>query len=425
SVDAHWLVPHFEKMLYDNALIARVGVHLWQATGDAEIRRVCEDTLDWVAREMTSPQGAFYSSLDADSEGHEGRFYVWDAAELRVLLGGGVEADALMAYWGVTAAGNFEGTNILHVARDAAEPPAGLPEARRVLRAARESRIRPARDEKVLASWNGLMLRAIAETARAFGEDRYRALAVGNAEFLFREMVRGDRVFRSHTDGVTRIPGFLEDHAAVALGALAVYELTFDRAWLSRARALTDATVRWFWDDDAGAFFDTASDHEELITRPRDITDNATPSGTSLTVELLLRLGDVLGEPELLRRANHVLETIAEPMARYPLAFGHALTASDIAVYGAIELAIVGTPDAPDFRALARAAGECYTPSLVMAGGVPASADRVALLADRASRDGAATAFLCRGFVCGEPVTHPAPLREQMRAVLTSAAERP
>ncbi|MEX2152411.1 MAG: thioredoxin domain-containing protein [Gemmatimonadaceae bacterium] len=434
SVDARWLVPHFEKMLYDNALLLRAGVHLLQATPDGEnqeeLRRVCIDTLEWLAREMTSAAGGFFSTLDADSEGEEGKFYVWSDAELRETLGD--DAGDVMSYWGATPEGNFEGSNILHVATGARRPPIGaLARAKQRLMEVRGKRVRPARDEKILASWNGLMLRAVAEAARVMGgngedADRYRDLAIGNGEFLFREMVRAGRVFRSHKAGVTRIGGFLEDYAAVALGALALYELTFHRVWLDRAHELGRSIVRWFWegDDDAGAFFDTASDHEELLTRPRDVTDNATPSGTSLAIELLLRLGDLLGEADMVRRANSVLETLAEPMARYPLAFGHALTAADMAVFGAVEVAIAGEPSSPEFQRLASVVATTYVPSLVMAGGSPATAAGIALLADRETRAGRATAYVCRRSVCDEPVTEAAKLWEQL-ARATRPAERP
>ncbi|HEY8176141.1 MAG TPA: thioredoxin domain-containing protein [Gemmatimonadaceae bacterium] len=416
SVDAQWLVPHFEKMLYDNALLARLGAHLWQATKDDEVRRVTEETLFWLAREMTSPAGGFYSTLDADSEGHEGKFYLWSEAELRELLG--PDADALIAHWGVTAAGNFEGQNILHVRGEpSAIAESTLAAAKRTLYEARARRVWPPRDEKVLASWNGLMLRAVAEAARVFDEQRFAELARRNGEFLFREMVRDGRVFRTHKDGSSRINGFLEDYAAIGLGALAVYELTFDRVWLERARELANATVRWFWNDEAGAFFDTPSDHEELLTRPRDVTDNATPSGTSLAVDLLLRLGDVLGDADMRRRASHVLETIAEPMARYALAFGHALMAADLAVHGATEVALVGEPGSGDFAALARAVASRYVPSLVLAGGRPADANGIALLANREARQGKATAYLCRRHVCDEPATEPAKLLQQLLAL--------
>ncbi len=414
STDAMWRVPHFEKMLYDNALLARLGVHLWQATRDAEVRRVCDETFRWLAREMTAPGGGFYSTLDADSEGEEGRFYLWTPEELDALLGD--DAPLVRAYYGVMPGGNFEGRSILHV--DGDEPDAAthaaVERAKDVLYEARARRVWPARDEKILASWNGLMLRALAEGARAFDDAGYRAMALANGEFLFREMVRDGRVMRSHKDGVTRLAGYLEDHAAVALGALALYELTFDRVWLDRARTLGDAVVRWFWDDDAGAFYDTAGDHEPLITRPRDVSDNATPSGTSLAVELSLRLAELTGDASHRARAERVLAGLAHAMGQFPLAFGHLLAGADLAIRGAVELAIVGEPAGPDFRALARTAGEQYVPSLVVAGGPAAANADLPLLAGREARGGAATAYVCRRYACEAPVTDAGALADRL-----------
>jgi uncharacterized protein YyaL (SSP411 family) len=425
AVDAIWLVPHFEKMLYDNALLARLGVHLWQATEDAELRRIAEETIDWVAREMTSPGGGFYSSLDADSEGHEGKFYVWSPDELDRLLG--EDARIVMAYFGVTREGNFEGANILHVPNDARVVASRLGcdvervlsavrGARPVLYEARALRVWPGRDEKVLAGWNGLMLRAVAEAARILDRADYRDLALRNGEFLFRELVRDGRVLRSYKDGTARIPGFLEDHAAVGLAALALYELTFDRRWAERAHALAVATVEWFYDASAGAFFDTASDHESLIARPKDVTDNAVPSGTSLAVELLLRVAELAHDVDMRRRATAVLETLAEPMARHGLAFGHALGAADLAIHGAVEVALVGAPETPDFRALDREVARHYLPSLVLAAGRPADAPGIALLEERPMREGRATAYVCRHYTCDEPTTDVAALGPQLEA---------
>ena len=423
SVDAVWLVPHFEKMLYDNALLARLGVHLWQLTRDPEVRRVTEETVDWVAREMTAPSGGFYSTLDADSEGHEGKFYVWSEGELDALLGD--DARVAKAYWGVTAGGNFEGANILNVPDDPSmvERRVGVSEealadivarARRTLYDVRAQRVWPARDEKILAGWNGLMLRAVCAASRAFGRDDYRRMAVANGEFLLREMVRDGRVLRSHKDGVTRIPGFLEDHAAVALGFIALYELTFDRKWLNEARRLSAVTCDLFWDEEARAFFDTARDHEALITRPRDVTDNAVPSGNSLAVELLLHLGDLLNDEEMRERARWVLETLAEPMGRYGTAFGHLLGAADMAINGAVEVALVGDPERPDFRELSAAVAMQYVPSLVLAGGPPDEARGIALLEGRPTVGGRATAYVCRQYACEAPTVDAGELATQV-----------
>jgi hypothetical protein len=425
SVDAMWLVPHFEKMIYDNALLVRLGAHLWQATGDLEVLAVTQATIDWALREMRSPEGGFYSSLDADSEGHEGKFYVWDAREVDALLEG--DAPVARAYWGITRDGNFEGKNILSVvldrrvvaARNNISPQqvaAIIRSATTTLYAAREKRVWPRRDEKILASWNGLMVRGIAEAARAFGNDRYRGAAVESAEFLFENLVKNGRVLRSYKDGRARIAGYLEDYAALGLAALAVYEITFDERWLRRARDMGASMVQWFWDDAAGAFFDTASDHEMLITRPKDVTDNAVPSGTSLAVELLVRLAELFADVDARRRATYVVETLAPAVARYPSAFGHLLGSADMLINGAVELAIVGDPASDDFNALERAAAARYVPSLVLAGGTARSDGSVALLSGRDARAGKATAYVCKGYTCEEPAMTAAVLGEQLAA---------
>jgi len=427
AVDAVWLVPHFEKMLYDNALLTRLGAHLWQATRDPEVRRVTEETIDWVLREMTSPDGGFYSSLDADSEGHEGTFYVWTREELDRTLGS-EDARLALAYWGATGEPNFEGRYILHAPHETSVVAAragsttdavdeAVHDARAQLFARRERRERPGRDEKVLAAWNGLMLRGVAEAARAFGRDDYRALAIRNGEFLLRTMVRDGRVMRSHTAGVTRIAGFLEDHAAVALGFLDLYGLTFERRWLDAAQSVADATDDWFWDDATGTYFDTARDHETLLTRPRDITDNAVPSGTSLAVDLLLRLAELAGDGARRERAMHILNALSEPVARYAPAFGHLLGAADMAVHGAVEVALAGDPGADDFRALAGAVGAEYVPSLVIAGGAPRGDTGVdiAILVDKVPRGDQATAYVCRQYLCDEPTNDPAELPAQLQ----------
>jgi hypothetical protein len=423
SVDATWLVPHFEKMLYDNALLARLGVHLWQATKDEEFRRVTRETLDWATREMSSPEGGFYSSLDADSEGEEGKFYLWSLGEIGALLG--EDAPLVEAYWDVTQGGNFEGHNILHVPHEPGVVAARngvtvdhlqavIARARATLYQARAARIHPGRDEKVLASWNALMVRAFAEAARAFDDAGYRARGVRGGEFLFSSLVRDGRVLRSYKDGIAKIPGYLEDHAALGLAALSLYELTFDREWLDRARQMAEAVHEWFWDEELGAFFDTARDHETLVSRPRDATDNATPAGSSLACDLYARLAELRNDVELRRRATFVLESLAEFMARHPTAFGHTLGVADFLVRGAVELAIVGEPESEGFRGLARAAASRYVPALVIAGGDVAD---IALLSDRPMRDGRATAYVCRNYTCDEPVVEASALIAQLEKI--------
>jgi len=433
SVDDQWLVPHFEKMLYDNALLLRLGVHLWQATGDEEVKRVTCDTIAWVEREMTSPEGGFYSSFDADSEGHEGKFYVWTEGELDELLG---DASALVkSYYGVTPGGNFEGANILFVAAEPAvfaarlgaseqELSEAIEGAKTVLYEARSRRVWPGRDEKILAGWNGLMLRAVAEAARAFDNEQFHAMALKNAELLHGEMTRSGRVLRSRKDGVTRIPGFLEDHAAVALGFISVYELTFDSRWIDRALEISAAITDQFWDEESRVFFDTASDAEKLITRPRDVADNAVPAGSSLAAELCLRISELTGDKIYRGRAERVLRPLATSMTRHAIAFGHLLGVADMLVRGGVQVALAGDPDRDDFEKLARAVGRTYVPALVLAGGDPARAGGVTLLHGRDAAAGA-TAYVCRGFTCDLPTRDPAQLTEQLRSASRASISAP
>jgi uncharacterized protein YyaL (SSP411 family) len=256
-----------------------------------------------------------------------------------------------------------------------------------------------------------------ATAARVFDRQDFRTLSVRNADFLARELVRDGRVMRSHKEGVTRISGFLEDHAAVALGFIAVYELTFDERWVVRAREIADAMIKWFWDDSVGALFDTASDAEQLITRPRDVTDNATPSGTSLATELLLYLAELGHDAEYRRRATFTLEALAEPMARYPTAFGHLLGCADMEINGAVEVALIGNINEAGFKALERAVAGQYVPSLVLAGGAAENETSVKLLSDRPLIDGEPTAYVCRGYTCDKPVTEPDALSAQLDGV--------
>ncbi|MDQ6828473.1 MAG: thioredoxin domain-containing protein [Gemmatimonadota bacterium] len=424
AVDAVWLVPHFEKMLYDNALLIELGAHLVQATGDDEVRRVVEETITWVAREMTSSGGGFFSSLDADSEGEEGKFYVWSDRELSDALG--EDAAMVKSYYGVTPAGNFEGHNILHVGANAAI--AGLrtnrteldvidaiARAKVALYDVRATRVWPARDEKILASWNGLMVRAISEAARVFARDDWRDLALRAGEFLFREMVRDGRVMRTHRDGVTKLAGYLEDHGAVGLAALALYELTLDEVWLSRAREIAASTSTWFWDEQAAAFYDTASDHERLVTRPREVTDNAVPSGTSLACDLLQRIAILTDDDAMRAKVARVLESVAEPLAKAGPAFGWMAGVADMAMYGATEVALIGDKESGEMRVLHGEVARHYLPGLVLAAGGPGTTD-VALLANREALAGTATAYVCRRYSCDTPVTEAAALGAQLES---------
>jgi len=425
AVDSHWLVPHFEKMLYDNALLVRLGAQLWQVTRDPAVREATEATLAWVEREMTAPDGGFYASLDADSEGEEGQFYVWPYAELRDTLGD--DADLLGAYWGASREGNFEGQNILWrprrdadfaAARDFAAGAlhAAVARGRAALLAMRDQRARPARDEKIIAGWNGLMVRGVAECARVFGEPRWRRLAERAGEFLATSLVHEGRANRVFANGEARVAGVLEDHAALGLGFLALYELSFDTRWLDHARGLALACERHFWDEGARAFYDTADDAPPLVTRPRDAYDNAVPSGTSLAIDLLQRLTALDGDEGRARRVRAALAGSAEMMERAPMAFGHLLGVADSEVEGPISVVLAGTQTASEFQRLARTVAAWYVPGLVLASG---PGPDIALARDKSSCDGVAAAYVCRGFACDAPTTDPDELARQLAACAT------
>jgi uncharacterized protein YyaL (SSP411 family) len=395
SVDPYWLVPHFEKMLYDNALLARAYLHGWQLTGEALFRRVTEETLDWALREMRAPEGGFYSALDADSEGVEGKFYVWSVDELRAALAGEPDADDAIAWFGATDRGNFEGANI------PVRGP-GLPERlddwRRVLYEARAQRVWPGLDDKRLTSWNALMISALAEAGAVLERRDYLDAAVATAEFVLGSLRDADgRLLRTYKDGRARLNAYLEDHAYLLEALLTLYEASFDPRWFAEARALADATIERFGDDEHGGFFETSVDHEQLLTRRKDLEDHPIPSGNAAAAYGLLRLGALTGEAGYEQRAVGVLRLLAEPATQYPQAFGHLLQALDFHLAPVKEVALVG--DSPEMVRLVRSR---FRPHIVLAGGEP---DGVPLLQDRPLVDGQPAAYVCERFVCQAPVT--------------------
>ena len=430
SVDGQWLVPHFEKMLYDNAQLASLYLHGWLATGEPLYRRIAEETLDYVRREMTHPAGGFYSAQDADSEGVEGKFFVWSADEIRAVLGDPALARAALAYWGVDDGPNFEGHSILFVPREPEEVAgtlgmtvdelmAAIGRARALLHAAREPRVHPALDDKVLASWNGLMLAAFAEAASVLGRADYLAAAVRNAEFLGRQMVRDGRLLRSWKDGQARITGYLEDYSMVGAGLLALYEATFDRRWLDESRRLAEEALRLFWSADRNAFFDTGDDQEALVVRPRNLFDNAVPSGTSVAIDWLLRLAVMVGEERYQAIALEALRPMADLMQRYPSGFGRYLSALDFHLGPVAEVALVWRPG--EERAMGPLLDTVfgrYQPNRVVVGAAEgdAAAAGLPLLAERTTVGGRPTAYVCQHYVCQLPVTEPDALARQLDA---------
>ena len=427
AVDAIWLVPHFEKMLYDNAQLAWVYLAAFQVTGKPFYRRIVEETLDYVLREMTSPEGGFYATQDADSEGEEGKFYVWSAAEIVEALGPD-DARLFNLAHGVTERGNFEQKNILFSQHDPEEVAAqagvtvelaraAIERGRRLLLERRARRVWPGRDEKALTAWNGLMLRAMAEAARVLGCEDYRAAAVRAAEFVTSKLGRNGRLLRTYKDGVAKLNGYLEDYAFVADGLLALYAATFDPRWFAEGQRVIDTMVTWFWDDETGGFYDTSHDHETLVSRPRDFYDNATPAGSSVAAEVMLRLASYTGDDTLRQRARQVLAPLAEAMAEHPLAFGRLLCALDRYLAEPREVAIVGDPEARDTRALLDVINARYRPDLTVAlrrPGDEAAAQAIPLLQDRHTVDGKATAYVCQHFACQLPTTERTELERQL-----------
>ena len=428
SVDAQWLVPHFEKMLYDNAQLAALYLHGWLATGDPEYRRIVEETLDYLLREMRHPAGGFFSATDADSEGEEGKFFVWSPDEIADALGDRDLTEAALAHWGLRDGPNFEGHSILFVPREPAEVAATLGitpaelqarigRAREILYRVRGRRVPPGLDDKVLAAWNGLAGSALAEAGAALARADYVDAAVRNAEFLWAEMRPGGRLARSWKDGVARVPGYLEDHAMVGAALLDVYQATFDPRWLDASRQLAEQAEVLFWDPAREAFFDTGTDHEALVVRPRNLFDNAVPSGTSVAIEWLLRLHVLLGEARYEATALRALRPMADLIKRYPTGFGRYLSALDFHLGPVSEVAFVW-PDEGGQRAAAalrRVVFERYLPNRVVAG-KPESATMpgVPLLADRKAVDGKPAAYVCRRYVCRLPTTDPGELARQL-----------
>ncbi|HMG34784.1 MAG TPA: thioredoxin domain-containing protein [Blastocatellia bacterium] len=428
SVDAHWLVPHFEKMLYDNALLVRVYLYAYQQTRNPEYRRVAEETLEYIVRDMTDSTGAFYSSEDADSEGEEGKFYVWTPEQIFEVLGE-QDGSIFCAFFNVTRQGNFEhGKSILNspftIQEFAEETGRTEEEVRRVVTSGksrlfqvRESRIRPGRDDKSLAAWNAMMLTAFSEAASILGRDDYLMVAKRNGDFIINSLEREGRLLRTYKAGRSKLNGYLEDYAYAVEAMLSLFEASFDLKYFEHARKLADAMIELFWDSNEGGFFFTSSDHEELITRTKEYFDNATPSGNSVAALALQKLGILTQEIKYQQHAVEILRATRAIVSRYPSAFGYLLCALDFYLSEPKEIAIVGEPDSHEVRLLREQIYGRFLPNKVVAGAgdnTPEAADIVRLLADRKRVGGAATAYVCRNNVCLEPATSPEELSVQL-----------
>lgn len=424
STDSAWHVPHFEKMLYDNAQLARLYLHAWQVTGEASFRSAAEQILAFVAREMTTPDGAFLSSLDADSEGAEGRYYVWSLDEIRTVLG--KDAILFAEAYGVTEGGTWEGTNVLQRSVDdatlaarqgmtTADVGATLEKCRVRLLEIRGRRMRPAADDTVLTAWNGLMLASFAEAARVLGDRTCLDVATRNADFMLTALRPDGHLRRTWRDGMAGQPAYLDDYASLVLGLLDLYQTDFNNRWFVEAKALAEEMVARFTDP-AGGFFDTPDGAEQLLLRPKDLQDNAVPSGNALAVEALLTLAALTGRTEWRKLAERALQLVTDAAVRYPTGFGRWLCAGDLALAKETQVAVVGDP--ADGRTM-RLLGEVRTawrPNLVIAvSTAPPAPGAPGLLTDRPMLDGQPTAYVCEGSTCQHPVTRPEDLRRQLQ----------
>ena len=415
SVDAGWVVPHFEKMLYDNALLARVYTHLWRRTGSALARRVARETCAWMIAELGTPEGGFASALDADSDGAEGLFYTWTPDELAGALGAG-DAEYAAAAFGVTAAGTFEhGRSVLQRRADPGDPDR-FERVRAALLAARGERVRPGRDDKVVAAWNGLAIAALAETGLLLGEPAFVSAAQRAAELMARLHVSGGRLARTSRDGVASdSAGVLDDYACVAEGLLALSGVTGEARWVSLAGELLGTALARFGDG-SGGFYDTPDDGEALVYRPADPTDGPTPSGAFAVAGALLSYSALTGSMPHREAAAAALGVLAPIAARFPRAAGSGLAVAEALISGPAEIAVVGPADDPRTAALHVAALHAAPPGAVLAlgdGAFPAggSDGEIPLLTGRGLVGGAPAAYVCRGFACLAPVTEPAALR--------------
>ncbi len=424
AVDAIWLVPHFEKMLYDNAQLAHVYTIAWQLTGEPFYRAIADETFAYVRAEMTSPEGGFYSTQDADSEGEEGKFYVWTVEELREVLGA-EDGDRVAGLLGVTERGNFEGSNVLSIPNVAdrmtwrSEEIAPL---RRKLYEARSKRIWPGRDEKVLTSWNGMMLRAFATAAWVFGDEDYAEVGRTNARFVRENLYRDGKLLRTWKDGQAKLNGYLEDYANFIDGLLALYGATFEIEWLRFATELARTMIDEFYQD--GRFYDTGVTHEALVTRPRDAYDSATPSGNSVACDVLLRLAHLTGDAGFAQIATDVLSGFASAASASPHGYSRLLSAIDYAVGPTAEVAIIGELRSSETRTLLDTLRDEYLPRSVVAvvapGEIEQQIEDVPLFAGREQLDGMATAFVCLNYACQLPTTEPPVMLEQLRTIMAS-----
>jgi uncharacterized protein YyaL (SSP411 family) len=431
SVDDHWLIPHFEKMLYDNALLGRAYLETFQFTKKSSYKRIVEEVLEYVQRDMTDPEGGFYSSQDADSEGEEGKFFVWTPDEITTLLGNEL-GEMFCSFYGVTQGGNFEGRNILHtpltreeVAQklkiSVEELNAKLQDGRRQLLVEREKRVKPGRDEKILTSWNGLMLVGFALAGRILNRDDFLKTARDNANFILQHMRRDGKLLRVYKDRQAKILGYLEDYANFIEGLLTLYEVTGESNWLGPAEELTELMLEQFWDSNESSFCLTGKDHERLITRVKDFYDNATPAGNSVAVLNLLRLSALSGKKRYRQIAEASLDSMASALTHYPGGFGYLLLGVDFMVGPVKEFAVLGDVGDPRTRELLDTIFHEFLPNKILAFSTGKETTERApfpMLEGKTLIDGKPAVYVCENYSCKPPIN----TREELSKLLTYSA---
>lgn len=417
SVDEKWLVPHFEKMLYDNAQLVRIYAQVYCVTKEACFRRVVDETLEYLLREMLQPEGGLYSTQDADSEGEEGKFFVWSWAEVTRILGEDA-SEIFCRIYDVTEQGNFEEKNILHpiltleqasklFRRDPTEIEALVSEAKRKLFLEREKRIKPFRDEKIITAWNGLILSGLAEAIKISPQPAYIEAANQTVKFIFTKLFRDGLLLHIYKDGIAKLLGYLDDYAFLAVGLLDLFEATFDHSHLERAVQLANIMVREFWDDIDGAFFYTGKSHERLISRAKPVFDGSIPSGNAMATQLLLRLYHLTGNGNYLSRAEKVLRSYYDTMESQPFGFAHMLCALDLYLLKPIEIVVVGKREEPDTAKLIRDIHSLYLPNKILQlVGPEEPLEKISpLLQGKTQVEGKPTVYICHNFTCSQPVT--------------------